>query len=126
MQESSDTVRLVYDSRVLCGNIASGKRRTISDLIVSSSTVRVLCSTRIRRYFGAKCIRVAFKGCLDCLLPNSSVLYIVTAVGAVAAVAMESRGEALTVPVRQVREARSVMHDDSESFHDKLRTVSNI
>ena len=103
-----------------------GERRTIPDLIVSSSTVRVLCSTRIRRYFGAKCIRVAFKGCLDCLLPNSSVLYIVTAVGAVAAVAMESRGEALTVPVRQTREERSEVHNDSESFHDKLRTVSNI
>ena len=107
-------------------NVARWEGSTVPDLIVSSSAVRVICSTRLRRYFGAKCIRVAFKSRLDCFLPNSGVLQIVAAVGAVAAVAMESRGEALTVPVRQVREERSVMHNDSESFHDKLRTVSNI
>ena len=93
---------------------------------MSSSAVRVLCSTGIRRYFGSKCIRIAFKGRLDCFLPNSGVLQIVAAVGAVAAVAMESRGEALTVPVRQARVERSVMHDDRERFHDKLLTVSSI
>ena len=54
----------------------------------------------------------------------SSLVFLFTFT--VAAVAKESRGEALTVPVRQVQGERSVMHDDSERFHDKLRTVSSI